>query len=1019
MKLLRLLIAAVVCLGLSGVIALAGTTGKIAGTVLDDETNEPLPGAVVTVLGTTMGANTDLNGRYMIINVPVGTFSVMAKMMGSETVTYTNVKSIMDLTTTVNFKLKPAPIVGKEVVIIAVRKMVLADATAKTTIMSSSDIMSLPGGSATSAIGQTAGVVTQANGVQNVRGGRSDEMAYFIDNVVVNDPLQGLVGAQINTGAIQEVMVITGGFNAEYGEAMSGVVNVVTKEGDKNLSVYGRYTTDFFLGDKGQGYNRIDGSVGGPVPMVPNLFYFFSGEYANREGPSSFMPAVYFVHDPGKDVKGYWADTVRQSGAEWITDDDTTTTTDDHYNGWMEATDEEWAAEKARRIEYYTMRGWTETDKSYLPHRGFNSYRVQGKLTYKINPWNAKFSLGSFANRDQFGAYVFQPGYRYKYNIDGLPYQVTKSFQINGTWRQQLGDKTFYTVIANYFDTKYQYGNIDTVYEKTRKFWQDYKILSDDDLNNNGIYDAYSGQQPDYELPDNPYGATSSQFISRGLFRSWERTEASYNALKFDLTSQINRNNQIQSGLEAKQHRCYRKYNSLPWDADPFKDQYLFYPRTAAWYLQDKLEFEGFIINAGLRLDYLSSRASYQKNQFSIDSGYVYPEPKWQISPRLGISHPVTELTVFHLSYGHFFQQPQFQYLFESLGADVVRRGNSIVGNPELEAQKNVAYEAGVAHQLAADLAIDLTVYYKDIFNLLGGTTIKDTAGTKTDYYGYTNSEYGNVRGFEVSVQKRPGNGVFSGRTSYSFQIAKGSASDPTEGYWNWRGSDPATGLQLQPPRVDNNLTFDQRHTFSVSTNFDFDKGFGPKIGNFRPLANVAINIQNNMGSGFPYSRTDRRGDVIGEYLGFRTPWTWTTDLLASKSFNINKYDFQLNFEMFNVFNRKNVQGVFPVTGKEDNDGSLQTLDQAFPGLDSIKRYYVDTLFAGPDSGLIYSVPNTYYSPLADLNQDNAIDRYEKYIAYRLAWEDICTDPINNSRDPSSRNYDAPRTMRLSLSLNF
>ncbi|MCU0607384.1 MAG: TonB-dependent receptor [Candidatus Edwardsbacteria bacterium] len=1004
MKLVRLFIAAAVCLALTGAIALAGTTGKIAGTVREDGTNEPLPGAVVTILGTTLGANTDLDGRYMIINVPVGTYSVQAKMMGFETVTFTNVKSIMDLTT--------------DVEIVAVRKMVIADATAKTTVMTSNDIMAIPGGNANTAVGQTAGVVTQANGTQNVRGGRSDEMAYFIDNVVVNDPLQGLVGAQINTGAIQEVMVITGGFNAEYGEAMSGVVNVVTKEGGKDLDVYARYTTDFFLGNSGQGYNRFDGSVGGPVPLVPNLFYFFSGEYANREGPLSFMPENgYYVRDESKDVRGYWADTLRCNGAEWVTDDDTLSTADDHYEGgWMEATDAEWAAEKARRQEYYTLSGWKKTDKSYVPHREYNSYRIQGKLTYKIDPWKAKFTIGSFANRDQVGAYT----YTYKYNIKGLPYQVTKAFQLNGTWRQQIGTKTFYTLIANYFDTKYQYGNIDTVYEKTRKFWQDYRILSDDDLDYNGIFDAYNNQQPVYELPDNPWGFSpnaSMLLYSRGLNRSWERTEASYNALKLDVTSQLNKINQVQTGMEAKQHRCYRKYNSLPWDADPFKDEYLFRPRTAAWYLQDKLEFEGFIINAGIRLDYLSSRAQYQKSQFYLDSGYVYPEAKWQISPRLGISHPVTERTVFHLSYGHFFQQPQFQYLFESLGADVVRRGNSIVGNPELEAQKNIAYEAGVAHQLGTDLAIDLTVYYKDIFNLLGGVSIIDSI-SGSEYYAYTNGDYGSVRGFEVSVQKRPGAGVFSGRASYSFQIAKGSASDPYEAYSNWRGTDPATGGQLQPPRIDNNLTFDQRHTFGVTTNFDFDKSFGPKIGNVRPLSNIAVNLQNNIGSGFPYSRQDTRGKVIGEYNGFRTPWTWTTDLLASKSFSISKFDFSLNFEMFNVFNRKNVQGVFPVTGKEDNNGNLLTIDQAFPGTDLIRRYNTVTVTDGPLAGT-YQVPNPYYSPSADLNGDNAIDRYEKYIAYKLAWEDICSDPINGGRDPSTRNYDAPRTMRLSLALNF
>lgn len=1011
MKLVRLFIAAAVCLALTGAIALAGTTGKIAGTVREDGTNEPLPGAVVTILGTTLGANTDLDGRYMIINVPVGTYSVQAKMMGFETVTFTNVKSIMDLTTTINFKLRTRVIDRPDVEIVATRKMVIADATAKTTVMSTDDIMALPGASANAAIGQTAGIVTQANGTMNVRGGRSDEMAYFIDNVVVNDPLQGTQGAQINTGAIQEVMVITGGFNAEYGEAMSGVVNVVTKEGADKFSAFAKYTTDMFLGDNGRDYNRLEASFGGPFPYAPNLFYFLSGEYTNYAGPLSVMPDKYYVRDKSKDVPGYWADTLRYAESDFSTD------SGGYFGGWADSSEAAWLAEKNKRIDQGTLSGWSEYNKRYLPHRNYNSYRLQGKLTYKINPWNAKFTLGSFANRDQYAAYSLG----YKYNVDGMPYVVSKGFQINGTWRHQIGKKTFYTLIANYFDTKYQQGNIDTVYEKTRKFWQDYKILSDDDLDNNVIFDAYNGQQPSYLYADNPYGFAPSAnmaLYAYGLWRTWERTESSYNALKFDITSQINQVNMVQSGLEAKQHRCYRKYNSLPWDAQPFQDQYLLYPRTASTYVQDKVEFEGFIINAGIRLDYLSSRAQYYKTQFDVDSGLVYPDAKWQVSPRLGISHPITERTVFHLSYGHFFQQPQFQYLFESLNADI-SRGNSIVGNPELAAQKNIAYEAGVDHQFTNDLAGGITLYYKDIFNLLGGASIVDPVDSADEYYGYTNDDFGNVRGFEIAFQKRPASGIFSGRVSYSFQIAKGSSSDPFEAYNNWRGTDPTTGLPLQPPRIDNNLNFDQRHTFNVTTNFDFDKNFGPKIGGFRPLADVAINFVNNIGSGFPYSRRDDKGKIVGEYNGYRTPWTWSTDLMIVKSFTVSKFDFNLNFEMFNVFDRKNVQGVFPVTGKENNDGTLKTLEDAFPTLDSVFEFDRQvTIDSGSQAGTYY-IRNPRYSKYADLNHDGAVDRYEKYIAYRLAWEDIMNDPINNSRDPSGQNYDAPRAMRLSLALKF
>jgi outer membrane receptor for ferrienterochelin and colicin len=1007
MKNLVKTVVAMVSIMIIGNFAFAGTTGKIVGTVIDSETKEPIPGAVIQLLGTELGANSDMDGRYMINNVPVGTYSLQARMMGYEGVTVTNIKSIMDLTTTINFKLKPTVLQVEGITITATRQMVIADATSTTRTTSKQEILALPGASATTAIQQTAGVVSQA-GAMNVRGGRSDEMAYFIDGVVVNDPLQGRVGAQINTSAIEEVMVITGGFNAEYGEAMSGIVNVVTREGSDKFSGSLKYTTDEFMLSDSRNYNKIEGSFGGGIPFVKNAFFFFSGEYNNTNDQyNHFMPDKYYVHDPSKDY--FWGDTLRYSQSSWDT-------LANQWTGeWVDSSDAAWAAERERRLDYFTMKGWELSDKPYLPHTNFNTYRLQGKLTYKINPINAKLSLGGFANRDQRGLYAAT----WKYHLDGLPYELTKSYQVSSNWRQQVNNKTFYNVILNHFNTAYRYGNIDTVAEKTRNFWEDYTFLSDNDLDYNGTFDAYDGQDRSYNIPDNPYGYISSaemSLITRGLYRRWEMTEARYHGFKFDITSQANRSNQVQAGLEYKQHRMYRKYNSLPADPDPFKDSYTFKPVTGAAYLQDKLEFEGFIINAGLRFDYVDSKAEYYIYQFNPDSGKIAAETKWKLSPRLGISHPITERTVFHLSYGHFFQQPQFQYLYETLEADVISRGNSIVGSPDLASQKTIAYEAGLSHQFNTDLAGDLTIYYKDLFDLLSGRTVSDTV-TGKDYFAYVNGDYGNVRGAEIAIQKRaaPG-GIFSGRASYSLSMARGSASDPIDGYYNWRGIDPITGLLLEPPKVDYYLEFDQRHGFNLSTNFDLGDGYGPRMLGFKPLSNVSISLLNNLASGFPYSRTDSKGKIIGEFNGYRTPWTWNMDLMASKDFSLGQLGFSLNLEVFNLLNRKNVANVFAQTGLNDNDGRLKTISEVFPTSDSIWAYKIATTDSAGNNVL---VPNEYYSKWADADSNGYINREEKYGSYVNAWNDMVTDPRNGNRQPYSAAYYGPRRLRLSLSFNF
>ncbi|HAD81041.1 MAG: hypothetical protein A2509_04420 [Candidatus Edwardsbacteria bacterium RIFOXYD12_FULL_50_11] len=1008
MKTLKFLIAAVVCLVMAGGLLFAGTTGKIVGTVTDSETKEPVPGAVVELLGTSIGANTDLDGRYFIVNVPVGTYSLKARMMGFETVTITNVKSIMDLTTTINFKLKPTVLLSEGITVTARRQMVIPDATSTSRVVSTKEIMAMPNASANNVIGNTAGVVT-SGGQMNVRGGRSDEMAFFVDGVSVTDALSGAMGSQINTAAIEEVMVITGGFNAEYGEAMSGVVNVVTKEGGDKFNIYGRFTTDMYMMDNSRNNNKVELSLGGPVPYAKNLGYFLSGEVSNTDDfRPVFMPDKFYEHDPSKDY--FWADTLQYSMAEWNPADSVGLI--GWAGDWADSSAAAWEAEKARRISLGYIRGWSEYDKNYLPHNDYNSYRLQGKLTYKLPAWQAKITLGGFANRDQRGNYSAA----WKYWLDSYYSYLTKSYQGNASWRHQIGKSTFYNLTINKFSTSTQTGVRDTAVEKDRNWWEDYTFLTDEDADNDGMYDAYEGQSYSTNI-DNPYGV-AGPFYTFGLARLWEKTKAEYVAGKLDVTSQVNQFNQVVGGLEVKRHHVFTKNNSLPWDPVPFKDEFDFKPITGAAYLQDKLEFQGFIVNAGLRLDFMMPESQKKVNNFNLTdtASYIASETKYKVSPRLGISHPVSDKTVLHISYGHFFQQPQLQYLYESLGANIAR-GNSVMGNPDLGAQRTIAYEIGFNQQFSNDLAGDVTVYYKDIFDLLGTRLLQDTT-TGLSYTNFMNAEYGNVRGFEMAVNKRASaNGIFSGKLSYSLMLAKGTASDPWEGYNRYiygGGTDPATGLPVPFPKTDAFLEYDQRHTFSVSTNFDFGEKYGPAIAGFRPMANLSVSLLNNIGSGMPYTIINSKGVQIGGVNEGRMPWTFNTDLLVSRSFSLAGVRMSLDFEVLNLLNRKNVNNIYPVTGDVLQDGTVITLSDfsATATPDSVS-YTVD------GAGDPVMVPNPYYSKWRDIDGNGEIDQYEKYVTYVAAWNDYITDPYNFSRTPNPRGYSEPRRTRLALSFSF
>ena len=207
----------------------AGTTGKISGTVVD-ENDEPLVGCNIIIKGTSYGAATNLAGEYFILNVPPGIYEISASMIGYGTVTIEGAQVIVDLTAKTDFSLKPETIEGEEIIVTAEKPTVRLDQTSMSAVVSSEDIENLPVTDVGDIIELQAGIVRDPNGGFHVRGGRSSEVSFWVDGVATTDSYDGSSGLEIENAGIQEVQVISGTFNAEYGQAMSGIVNVVTKD---------------------------------------------------------------------------------------------------------------------------------------------------------------------------------------------------------------------------------------------------------------------------------------------------------------------------------------------------------------------------------------------------------------------------------------------------------------------------------------------------------------------------------------------------------------------------------------------------------------------------------------------------------------------------------------------------------------------------------------------------------------------------------------------------------------------
>lgn len=961
----------------------AGVTGKIAGRVIDKQTGEPLPGANVVIEETTMGAATDIDGHYYIINVRIGKHIVKASMMGYESMSITGIEVNSGLTTRANFELTSTVIKVKGITVIAERPLIVPDATATVHITTSDQIDRQPVRQFTDVVSQQSGVVTSTGGTSwttdglHIRGGRGDEVAFMVDGMSAQDRLSGRSDAAINVNiaAVEQVSVITGGFSPEFGQAMSGVVNVVTKEGGKKPEGMFRYTTDRISTDPRE-QDLIELSTGGQLGFYPKIRYFFSGESSVR----------------------------------------------DHVQSWY----------------------------GKMSHTDNESYALQAKITYKITP-STKFNLSGFLSRRQSGRFGMYVGYadmdswcsnslKYaspEYRSDGF----RKVHQLVGTLTHQLSSSTFYELRLGTFNAHRIDGHRDWDYEEDRNLWEDFKFkpwwtyteagnARTDDPGWDAKY--WDGEDSIYYYP---YGVSFASGFRLGGPSGWLERISAYNGIKFDLASQLTRNHQLKFGIDAKLHRAKREnaqyidllssvpvisYGEVVGEEVPpeyrkkrlalYSDEYDYNPKELAIYLQDKIEYPGFVINGGLRFDYFDpvcwkySDMALPYDTITGELDTLSAKKKIQLSPRLGIAFPVTEKTAFHLSYGHFFQVTQFRWLYDGHNIDLYTYpgGWPIVSNPDLDPQHTIQYEVGVGHAITPDMALNVTGFYKDIYYLVGTRYIK---AIPRRYTIYQTEDYGNVKGVEFVLRKRAKEWL-SGHIAYTLQYAKGTSSNVREGYYEYIANiapDPITGEPLQMPRIDYPLEFDQRQTLNINLNLLFPEGFGPTLRftrgyGIKPLENWNFNFLTAIGTGLPYTKEDNKGQRIGDVGGERTPWIFNTDVRIDRPFRLAGINASFFMNITNLFNKKNILNVYPNTGKIDDNGFTQNFETY---MDQTWIYEGDRVEVG-------------YSPSCDerrdFNNDGYITQEEWYQSYVNAREDFLKDPNMLS---------APRRIELGIKINW
>ncbi|MCF7802506.1 MAG: TonB-dependent receptor [Candidatus Marinimicrobia bacterium] len=824
----------------------AGMTGKISGRVVDAQSGEPLAGCNIIVEGTSLGAAADQDGYYRILNLSPGIYSVRASMIGYNPVIQKNVKVLIDLTTPLDFNMGIGSIQGQVVIVQARQETVKMDVTSTSFHIDSDQIVQLQVDNLSDIVELQAGVVQG-----HFRGGRAGEVMYIVDGIPMNDSYSGDNLFDVESDMIQEVDVISGTFNAEYGQAMSGIVNIVTKEGQKTfsgkLSLYGgdyfSSHSDIFLNINDANISAIHSyqfKLSGPIPFLKNRLTF--SVIGRKSQDSGWM----------------YGKRIFQTGDFSYFTDDTT-----------------------RQIFQATG------DQSYVPMNPNSNSTLQGKLSFKLTDRD-KLNYTGFYNK----RYNRDFDRLFKYNPDGNYNHYANSYQNALQYTRMFGTKTFMNVnLSSGFTDYSQY------------------VFKDPD-------------DPRY-VPIEYLNANNSNGFSTGGARMWHHYRNNKtDIVKFDLRSQFEKVHTLGLGASYKhvhlwlhEYQLYFDENNqirTPASTSAYNNRYVHDPEEIAFYLQDKMELGEMIVNAGLRYDFFNPDGVVPENFYNTVGA---PKRKaatsdhW--SPRFGIAYPISDQGVIHFSYGHFFQVPNYEYLYinpdfevaliHGAGADPPRGRFNSMGNAELKPEKTVSYEIGLKQAILENLTIDITGYNKDIRDLIGQITLIDIYGGK--FWHFINRDYANVRGITVALELTPAPGQIGFSLDYTYQVATGNASDPLDESKNQETNPPIQSEKKRQP-----LNWDQTHSLNLTATLNH--------------SGYLFSLISQLGSGTPYTRESPffNNRILN---GERKPVTFTVDFNASKNFMLGSIMVSPFLKISNLFDRKNNLEVYPSSGSADFDYNI------------------------------------------------------------------------------------------------
>lgn len=726
----------------------AGTTGKITGKVTDGRSKEALIGANIILTGTSLGGVVDFEGYYAIQNVPPGTYEVQFRFIGYRTHVVKQVQVTSDNTTKLDAALSEDVVTADAVIITAEKPVVQVNLTSSVASVSDQDIKVLPVQELQDIVNLQAGVVDG-----HFRGGREGEVQYQVNGVSINNAYDNKSSIKIDRSIIQEVQVITGTFDAEYGQAMSGVVNTVLKSGSENFDATAEvYGGDFLYasgGKRGLTYKAhpfstqsFQATLSGPTGL-PQTFFLLNGRRSVFDdylyGTRTYLPtdsANKPTGDGSEVALGYNRDW---SGLGKIT------------NRSIDGIEISYQALYNRSERVNTDYAWRlNPDGRKVQHT--TSYVHGFDVTHVLSP-STYYDISIHENYFDYSDHVYEDFYDARYDKAGSPTTLPNSDAVVrgvdfSRFRQRtdsyIGKFSIMSQVNRQHQVKlggeFQYSDLQFGTAGTLVYLQEAGAT---------VLKRYVDLPPDYP------GVQFYKPVSRALY---VQDLVEWN----DLT--------IRAGVR---YEYFDARSTLPGDlANP--------------------------ANAIAGAPSLPHRATSAKSSYA---------------PRLGVSYPITTTSGIFFSYGHFYQLPPLRDMFTNSNYDRLERIQAstsdygVLGNPDVKPERTVQYEFGYKNALSDVLGLSVNMFYKDIRDLLGVEFI--STYNDAQYTRMTNVDFGTVSGFTVSLTQRRV-GFLSSSIDYTWQTAQGNSSDPSETARLAEAKQDARPRQVP-------LNWDQRHTLNSS----------------------------------------------------------------------------------------------------------------------------------------------------------------------------------------------------------